>query len=301
MQEYIEGTYYDAYSYFASVDKKINDNHSLNMVVFAAPTIRGRGSSSTSEMYEVLGDNFYNPNWGYQNGKIRNSREYRTHQPVAMLRHDWQLNDKTKITTSLGIQTGYFGSTRMDWLEAADPRPDYYRNLPYASKDNPAAAEAIADELRNNILARQINFDELIAINQQRLYLVRDVNGNSENNFYENISAYVIEEQRFDNRKMAFQSHINHQFKDNLAFNAGIQYQYDRNHQYKLLADLLGGSYYLDIDDFALRDFPDDYNIIQNDVSQPNRLLQEGDKFGYDHYIHNHNANIWSTLNLSLK
>ncbi|NNE25328.1 MAG: hypothetical protein HKN09_00665, partial [Saprospiraceae bacterium] len=281
---YIEGTYYDAYSYFASIDKKINDKHSLNFVAFAAPTIRGRGSSSTAEMYEVLDDNFYNPNWGFQNGKVRNSREYRTHQPVAMMRHDWQLNDNSRITTTIGVQTGHFGSTRLDWLEAADPRPDYYRNLPYASINNPVAAEAIAEELRSNVMARQINFDELIAVNQQRQYLVRDPNGNSANNYLENISAYIIVEQWFDNRKIAFQSHINHQFKDNLAFNAGIQIQYDRNHQYKILDDLLGGSFYLDIDDFALRDFPDDYSIVQNDISQPNRLLQEGDVFGYNHY-----------------
>ena len=278
---YIEGTYYDAYSYFASVDKKINDNHTLNFVAFAAPTIRGRGSSSTREMYEVLGDNFYNPNWGLQNGKIRNSREYRTHQPVAMIRHDWKLNDNSVITTTAGIQTGYFGSTRLDWLEASDPRPDYYRNLPYASSDNPVASEAIAEELRNNVLARQINFDELIAINRERQYLVRDPNGITENNYLENISAYIIEEQRFDNRKIALQSHLNHQFKDNIAFNAGVQFQYDRNHQYKILDDLLGGSYYLDIDNFALRDFPDDFSIIQNDISRPNRLLQEGDVYGY--------------------
>ncbi|NNK90767.1 MAG: TonB-dependent receptor [Saprospiraceae bacterium] len=297
---YVAGTHYDAYSYFASVDKKINDQHTLNAVLFAAPTVRGRGSASTQEMYDLTDDNFYNPNWGLQGGEVRNSREYRSHQPVFMLRHDFTLSDNTKIVTSAGIQTGKFGSTRLDWLEGADPRPDYYRNLPYANKDNPAAAEVIADAIANDELARQIDFDELIRINQQRQYLVIDPTGNSANNYYENISAYVIEEQRYDNDKLAFQSHLNHKVNDRITFNSGIQFIYDRNHQYRVLADLLGGSYYLDIDDFALRDFPDDYNIIQNDLSRPNRLLTEGDIYGYNHYIHNQNVNAWSSVNVVL-
>ncbi len=297
---FAEGTYYDAYAYFASVDKKINDKHALNFVVFAAPTTRGRASGSTQEMYDLADNNFYNPNWGYQNGKLRNSREYRTHQPVMIMRHDYNINNKTILTTSIGYQTGKFGSTRLDWLEGADPRPDYYRNLPYVNASNPEAAAAIADKLKNDELTRQINFDELIAINKQRQYQVIDPDGIDENNFYENISAYVIEEQRFDNNKLVFQTHVNHQFKDNLTFNGGFQFQYDRNHNFKVLDDLLGGSYYLDIDDFALRDFPDNYNIIQNDLSQPNRLLTEGDIFGYNYYVHNQNVNAWSTLNISL-
>lgn len=297
---FAEGTYYDAYSYFASVDKKLNDKNSINLVVFAAPTIRGRASGSTQEMYDIAGSNFYNPNWGFQNGEVRNSREYRTHQPVGILRHDLELNDKTKITTSLAYQTGDFGSTRLDWLEGADPRPDYYRNLPYASKDNPEAAAAIAEKLSSDITARQVNFDELIAINKQRQYLVKDHNGNSENDRLENISAYVIEEQHFDNDKLAFQSHLNHQFTDRVSFSAGLQFQYDKNHNYKVLDDLLGGSYYLDIDDFALRDFPDDFIIIQNDLSQPNRLLKEGDIFGYNYYVHNQNINSWANINYNM-
>ena len=295
---YIEGTYYDAYAYFASVEKKINDKHSLNAVTFAAPTIRGRGSSSTQEMYDLVDDNFYNPNWGLQNGKVRNSREYRTNQPVYMLRHDFQLNANTKINTSVGYQTGKYGSTRLNWLEAADPRPDYYRNLPYANKDNPAAAAIITEKYQNDIDTRQINWEELYAINRDRSITVVDLEGNPENNFDANISAYMIEEQRYDNDKFVFQSHINHQFSEHISLNAGIQYQYDLNHNYKLVDDLLGGTYFLDIDNFAIRDFPDDPFIIQNDISQPNRLLVEGDVYGYDYNIHNRNMNTWATLNL---
>lgn len=298
---YVEGTYYDNYAYFVSLEKRLGDRHALNLVAFASPTVRGRASAATQEMYDLLGTNYYNPNWGLQNGKVRNSREYRTHQPVFILRHDFNINDQTQISTSAGLQTGRYGSTRLDWLEASDPRPDYYRNLPYANRDQPVSAATIAEKYRTDINTSQINWDELIAINRDRVYTVIDPNGNEANNFDENISAYIVEEQRYDNQKMVFQSHVNHRFNDYLAFNGGIQFQYDLNHNFKLVDDLLGGSYYLDIDDFALRDFPDDYSIIQNDIDNPNRLLVEGDKFGYDYEIHNRNANAWMSIQSQLK
>ncbi len=298
---FIEGTYYDAYSYFASVDKKFNDQHSLNLVVFAAPTVRGRASGSTQIMYDLVDDNFYNPNWGLQNGKVRNSREFRSHQPVAMLRHDFRLNEQTKITSGISFVTGRNGSTRLEWLEAADPRPDYYRNLPYEFQDNPAAFETVTEKYQSDINVRQVNWDKLIDINRERRYIVRDPSGDLSLNTVENVSAYIVEEQRFDLTRMGFQSNINSQVSDRFQFNAGVDFQYDQNRNFKVIDDLLGGTYYLDIDDFALLDFPDDYSIVQNDIRNPNRLLVEGDVFGYDYTIHNQKFGTWASGTVNFK
>ena len=131
---FIEGTYYDGYAYFASIDKRLNDNHSLNLLAFASPTVRGRAGGSTQEVYDLLDNNFYNPNWGFQNGEIRNSREYRTHQPVFILTHDYTPSALTTISTSVAYQTGKFGSTRLGWLEASDPRPVSYTHLTLPTK-----------------------------------------------------------------------------------------------------------------------------------------------------------------------
>jgi len=51
------------------------------------------------------------------------------------------------------------------------------------------------------------------------------------------------------------------------------------------MEDLLGGSEWIDIDQFAERDFPTDPNIIQNDLNNPNKIIKKGDKFGYDYDI----------------
>ena len=129
-QGFIKGTYIQANSYFLSVDRKISDNQLLNIVVFGSPQRRGRSTGSVQEMYDLAGSNYYNPNWGYQNGEVRNSREYIIHQPVIMLRHDWKISSNTNVMTNLGYQFGNYGSTRLDWYDAPDPRPDYYRKLP---------------------------------------------------------------------------------------------------------------------------------------------------------------------------
>jgi hypothetical protein len=127
---YVPGTHYDGWGYFVAVDKRINQNHLLSFTGFGAPTENGRQGASVAEMLELAGTNFYNPNWGYQNGKKRNASVGRTHQPVLILTHDFRLNNKTTLTTAAAYSFGNRSVTALDWYNAADPRPDYYRYLP---------------------------------------------------------------------------------------------------------------------------------------------------------------------------
>ena len=48
-----------------------------------APTERGAQQASTQEAYDLVGNNYYNPNWGYQDGKMRNARVRNSHEPIA--------------------------------------------------------------------------------------------------------------------------------------------------------------------------------------------------------------------------
>ncbi|MBK6274879.1 MAG: hypothetical protein IPF58_09335 [Saprospirales bacterium] len=83
-QGYVKGTSMQSISYFLSVQKMFK-KHNLALTVFGAPTKQGKASAATKEAYDLAGSNYYNPNWGYQNGKVRNSRvEYR-HQPTIIL------------------------------------------------------------------------------------------------------------------------------------------------------------------------------------------------------------------------
>ena len=103
--ERTEGTFYEAASYFLSVEKKINENHSLDFTFFGAPSQRGGSSPVVQEAYELTGTNYYNPSWGYQTlpdgtRTIRNSRVSYYHQPMTQLTWNWTPSQKTQLTTS---------------------------------------------------------------------------------------------------------------------------------------------------------------------------------------------------------
>jgi len=128
-QGYIKGTSLQSISYYASVQKFFK-NQSLALTAFGVPTKQGKATSTTEEAYDLAGSHYYNPNWGYQNGKIRNSRvEYR-HQPVFILTHEWKPKDNMNVLSAASYSFGERAVSGLDRYNAKDPRPDYYKYLP---------------------------------------------------------------------------------------------------------------------------------------------------------------------------
>jgi hypothetical protein len=87
---------------------------------------------------------------------------------------------------------------------------------------------------------------------------------------------------------------LNTRVNEHFDLMAGITYQSQKNHYYKKVDDLLGGDFYLNLNQFAERDNPTDTTANQNDVDHPNRILKVGDKFGYDYNIDLTSASAWS-------
>ena len=154
---YTDGTYYDGYSAFLGVDKKFNDRHLLSFTGIVTPTVNGRQGGSVQEMLNIADDNFYNPYWGYQNGKKRNASVAKTTQPVFILSHDWKINDKMSLTTAAAYIFGKRSVSGLDWYNAADPRPDYYRYLPSYQLDSGYRAQQL-ELMKSDVNMRQINW-----------------------------------------------------------------------------------------------------------------------------------------------
>lgn len=297
---YIPGTGIQANSYFLSVDKILNDKHALNVVVFGSPQRRGRSTGAIQEMYDLSGSNYYNPNWGYQDGEVRSAREYLIHQPVAMIRHDWKISKKTEIMTTLGVQTGRFGSTRLDWYDASDPRPDYYRRLP-SFANNPETKNYLVTYFTENEAARQIDWAALYSANANRDYTIFDVDGIPGNNVRGKLAAYVLESENFDNEKLSFNTVLNSELSEKIQITGGLNVFKEKVHYYRRLEDLLGADFYIDFNRFALRDFPQDNVAGQNDLQRPNRLVYEGDTYGHNYEIHNLRAQTWGQILYKLR
>ncbi len=287
---YVEGTFYDAWSYFLALEKRINNKHSIGFVGLAAPSKAGRSGPVTQEANDLAGTNYYNPYWGYQNGEKRNARVGNYNQPKLILTDYWELDKSTKITTSAAYFFGRYSTTALEWFDAPDPRPDYYRKLPSYWKDNPQKFNYLTEQWKNNEQFRQINWDFFYFANSKNLYTIEDAYGIAGNNITGNFSKYVVEDRRNDHNHFMINSNLWKEINHNIILNAGINLSFYKQRSYKVLDDLLGGDFYIDLDKFAEQDYFDPYQG-QNDLRTPNRPVYEGDSFGYDYDANINNYN----------
>ena len=112
---YVEGTFYNALSYYLGVQKKWKNGHSLSFSPWGNPTERSSQGASTDEAYWLANDYYYNPYWGYQNGHKRNSRVINDFAPSASLTWDWDISNDTKLTTTLFSKYSLYKSTRLNY------------------------------------------------------------------------------------------------------------------------------------------------------------------------------------------
>ena len=288
---YFEGTDYSANAIFASVEKKFNQKHSLNFTSIYSENSRGKSSPNTDEVNRLAGIK-YNSYWGYQNGKKRNSRDKDVNEPILMLNHYWKISDKTNLNSGITHQFGSIGNSRIDNQGADNPDPTYYRKLPsfYLSAYNPddytdfqgddpaniASADALRVDFLNN---KQINWNELYQAN----------------NTSDGHSAYILYEDRTDDKLWTANSILSSQLADNIAMNAGVSFRKLKSHNFANLLDLLGGKYYEDFDNFQVG------SEQQSDLNNPNRRVGVGDKFAYNYNLLANTADAFTQFKFTYK
>ena len=300
---YTEGTFYQAYSYFLSLEKKINDKHSLDLTVFGAPSQRGGSAPVVQEAYDLVGSNFYNPNWGYQtidaNGTqvMRNSRVSTYHQPFANLTWYWTPNKKTNFQTSVYYFAGPGGQTCLEWGEAPDPRPDYYKNLPsyyMTNAHSTAEIEAQFEAWQNrDPKVTQIDWDGLYNANRNHLFTVQNANGQEGNTITGKFSKYILAERHYDKHQMGSATYFKHEFQPNLIMTGGLALNASRTHYYERVNDLLGGDYYYDINKYAENLETDE---CQTNLLNPNHVAKVGDIISYNYYANRNYGRIWDQI-----
>ncbi len=283
-EAYFEGTNYNANSFFMSVEKELNRSHSLNFTAFYTPNTRAKNSPNTSEVNQLKGKE-YNSYWGYQNNKKRNARTKTVEEPVLMLNHFFKMNEHTTLNSSLTYQFGKIGNTTLDYQNANSPDPTYYRKMPsyYSSLYAPDTGEfsgAFAPNYENatksnlQFLANpQIQWNSIYKANQKQI-----VDSNGIILGYEPTkSKYVLYEDRTDDKTLVATTNFNTQLSENSNFTVGVSFKKLKSHQYQKLLDLLGGTYFDDIDVFY------DANQAQSDMNNPNRQVIVGDEYGYNY------------------
>jgi len=257
-----DGTSYNAYSVFTSIEKKINDHHSINFTGIFTPNRRGKSSPNTQEVFDLKGIEF-NEYWGNLNGRKLNSRIKEVVEPILMLNHYWDISENATLQTNASYQFGKIGNSRLDFNGGANPSPTYYQTLPsYFLRTNDLSGAYISQE----------NFVNNGQLDWYRIFDANTTNTNAGLN-----NAYVLYEDRNDDKQITVNTIYNLEINNHISINGKLEYKRLRSQNFAEVLDLLGGSGYLDINNFA-----DSEAQMQNDILNPNRVVGVGDAFRYN-------------------
>ncbi|WGK65998.1 carboxypeptidase regulatory-like domain-containing protein [Croceiramulus getboli] len=287
---FVEGTVYEANSFFLAVERALSPAHSLQLAGWYTPVTRGRSSPLTREVVRLKG-RAYNPYWGIQNGQLRNSRLREIKEPVVLLSHFFSRMKDFSVQSHLAYQWGAQRNSRIDnggtrllitpegqetYLGGArNPAPDYYQRLPsyFLRDENPSSIDfqyalLAEEELQTN---GQLDWDALY-----------QANGNNR----EGNATYILQNDVVSENTLHVTSIADYLWNDQWSLQAGLSLRNGTTDFYAEVGDLLGSDRFLDVDFFA----QDEVNIIANDLAQSdlqqrNRWVVEGDRYKYNYQI----------------
>ena len=277
-----EGLYGNSLEFNAVATKRWSNKHTLSMAIFAKPQMRSTRLASTAEAFRLTGNNLYNPAWGYQNGKMRNARIRREFLPTAFIGYEGKITEKTELNFAFAITAGIEKYSSLDWFDTQTPQPDNYRYMPSYFDDEEDIFHAVEDAwLNNDTRYTQIDFDRLIATNQ--------LNGGE--------AVYAISDRVRRTIHSSFRGGATTTL-DKGSISYGFEVTAANYRNYKQMRDLLGAEYIIDLDYFLLDD--DTFgNSLQNNLTTPNRRIEEGDRFGYDYAIRRYDISTFATYRYS--
>ncbi len=111
---YAQGTDFTGYTYFLNISKRINNAHQISLTAFGAPQehyqrkqgLTLAGWKMVEQLYGVTGHK-YNTTYGFDNNGQRRRGEYNVyHKPQISLNHQWQINDKSALSTAIYVSIG---------------------------------------------------------------------------------------------------------------------------------------------------------------------------------------------------
>lgn len=256
-QGYIDGTLYDAFSFYGAVALQLNKANKIQFTGIYASNRRGRSSAITEEVYDLIGKK-YNPYWGEQDDKIRNSRERKIAEPLLILNHDFS-SENFKLQTGLAYQFGINTRSRLGYYNAPNPDPTYYRYLPSFYINSSIGANFIsANTAREGFLKNpQLNWSQIYQANNREK------------------AAYVLYDDVIANHRFMINSIANVKISSNINLDFGTGYTKLNSNNYAKISDLLGATFHEDIDPFS---------NTKNDVHGAQQKY-EGNIFNYHYEI----------------
>lgn len=303
---YAPGTFFQGYGFYLAADKQLNAKNTISLIGFGAPITQGRQSMAIDEAYALTKNNYYNSFWGFQTDsatgsvKARNAKVSKTNRPSILFSHALNIDQDSKLTTSLNYTFGRSSLTGLNWFDDKNPNPDYYQYLPSyygpnSSYPSPYWYNQQTYNWQNNVNGiQQINWNGFYNANYNNLYTIQNAEGVAGNNITGLRSKYILEEKRDDIKSYGLNSIYNTRV-ETFFISAGLNANMSRTRHYKVVEDLLGGDFWLDVDQFAEQLSPDP-NVTQNNLGTPNKAIRKGDAFGYDYNINASRYEVWGQV-----
>ncbi|MEG2240031.1 MAG: TonB-dependent receptor [Alistipes sp.] len=279
---YIQGTGFTGYNYFANISKRINDHHQLSLTVLGAPQVHdqrkalseGLSIEGWQQVQNYMGDKSpyrYNAAFGYdKNGKVRNYNHNEYHKPQISLNHQWQIDHKSSLSTSLYVSIGRGSGTSGQGRTSAD-----------RSMWKGAVNGVLQTNLRH--ADGTFGYDMIQDMNEQSVDGSKMVMSKSINNhmWYGLLSTY------------------SNQITPNLELSAGVDVRYYVGKHTNEISDLYNGKYFIDDADRK------NVNVANNKAAlDPNwqyQKLQVGDVVYRDYDGHVHSEGLFAQLEWSKK
>jgi len=276
---YVPGAFLRDLGYYTAVSRQWGNSSRLNFISFGRAVVQGRALPAVDDAFRLTGTHYYNPGWGYQDGRQRNANVVHDFRPVSVLQYLHNPDAYTEWSVSAAFTAGITGSSSLDWYNAADPRPDYYKNLPgyYLSGAATDTAKAAALEAlwKRDPAARQLNWDKLYETNRMN----RDSTGNTKGRR----SVYLLGEDRLRTLQGSLGAGFRKQLGDRWKAGASVLLQGRKDENDRRLLDLLGGDYFVDLNQFAERSYAGNADLKQQDLNHPDRIVKAGDGYAYDY------------------
>lgn len=237
----------------------------LNVTLMLPWSERGLRSSSIEEAYTLTDNKFYNPSWGMQDGKMRNSRVATMLHPevVALWQRRLSAITELRVSADVGFERG--GYTTLAWFNAPSPAPDNYHYMPSFHTDDATSREVRNAWLANNLKYTQIDWDGLHHTNALQ---------------HDGSARYAVVCRRENRAHNSLAAMLTTRFGE-FDVEYGAHLEYNTTREFKVMDDLLGARYIIDVD-YNLIDDDTYANNLQNNLREPNRTILEGDRFGYD-------------------
>lgn len=127
---YIQGTEFEAYSYFVNISKKISDSQQLSFTAFSAPQWHNQRNSGDklliSEWQKQPLKYRYNASYGFDmNGQRKQSSYNYYNKPQISLNHFWTIDEKSSLSTAVYLSLGNGGGWGGQGYTSAD-RTNWY-------------------------------------------------------------------------------------------------------------------------------------------------------------------------------